>query len=277
MTFKVILSVTGVDHGETDLKVAAELCGQADAHLSFLVVGLAAPPPIGEYAAMISDAWLEERRADMERLDKRVEAVRNFRLANAPSADLESRYLETAFAHETIGRSARYTDLVIAGPELLSGDMLKSRVIEGVLFSSGRPLLLVPSGSRPTLRPKRVVVAWNSSLEASRAVHEAIGILEGAQQVHLAAIDPVSREGSGEEPGGDIAAFLIRHGARVVVDRLPGMGQKVEDVLRRHAIDTSAELLVMGAYGHSRLRERIFGGVTKSMLQETPMPILMAR
>jgi nucleotide-binding universal stress UspA family protein len=277
MTFKVILSVTGVDHGETDLKVAAELCGQADAHLSFLVVGLAAPPPIGEYAAMISDAWLEERRADMERLDKRVEAVRNFRLANAPSADLESRYLETAFAHETIGRSARCTDLVIAGPELLSGDMLKSRVIEGVLFSSGRPLLLVPSGSRPTLRPKRVVVAWNSSLEASRAVHEAIGILEGAQQVHLAVIDPVSREGSGEEPGGDIAAFLIRHGARVVVDRLPGMGQKVEDVLRRHAIDTSAELLVMGAYGHSRLRERIFGGVTKSMLQETPMPILMAR
>lgn len=277
MTFKVILSVTGVDHGETDLKVAAELCGQADAHLSFLVVGLAAPPPIGEYAAMISDAWLEERRADMERLDKRVEAVRNFRLANAPSADLESRYLETAFAHETIGKSARYTDLVVAGPELLSGDMLKSRVIEGVLFSSGRPLLLVPSGSRPTLRPKRVVVAWNSSLEASRAVHEAIGILESAQQVHVAVIDPVTREGSGEEPGGDIAAFLMRHGARVVVDRLPGMGQKVEDVLRRHAIDTSAELLVMGAYGRSRLRERIFGGVTRSMLQETPMPILMAR
>lgn len=278
MAFKVILSVTGVGHGQTDLRVAAELCGQINGHLSFLVVGLAAPPPIGEYAAMISDAWLEERLADMERLEERVAAVKDFRATNAPSADLESRYSEVAFADEAIGWSARYADLVVAGPELLAGETLKSKVIEGVLLSSGRPLLLVPSTSRATLRPKRVVVAWDSSLEASRAVHEAIGILEGAQQVHVVMIDPAAGEhGEGAEPGGNIAAFLVRHGIRVVVDRLPGMGQKVEDVLRRHATDTSAELLVMGAYGHSRLRERVFGGVTKSMLEETSMPILMAR
>ncbi|BCH31933.1 universal stress protein [Mesorhizobium sp. L-8-10] len=277
MTFKVILSVTGVNHGEADLIVAAELCRQVDAHLSFLIIGLAAPPPIGEYAAMVSDAWLEERRADTVRLDERLSAVRSFRADNVPSADMESKYSEVTFADEAIGRSALSADLVVAGPELLAGDLLKSKVIEGVLFSSGRPLLLAPSGSRPTLRPKRVVVAWNSSLEASRAVHEAIGILEGAQQVHVVMVDPVTEERGGGEPGGDIAAFLIRHGVKVVVDRIPSMGQKVEEVLRRHAVDTSAELLVMGGYGHSRLRERVFGGVTRSMLQDTPMPILMAR
>ncbi len=277
MAFKVILSVTGVDHGEADLKVAAELCEQVEAHLSILVVGLAAAPPIGRYAAVISDVWLEERRADLRRLDERVAAISNFRLARAPSADLDSRYLEAAFADEAIGECARFADLVVAGPELLAGEMLKSRVIDGVLFSSGRPLLLVSSKSPPTLRPKRVVVAWNSSLEASRAVHEAMDLLEGAQQVHVALVDPVVRGEQSGEPGGDIAAFLIRRGVKVVVDRLAGMGKDPEEVICRHAVDMSAELIVMGAYGHSRLRERVFGGMTRSMLEEAPLSILMAR
>ncbi len=277
MAFKVILGVTGVDHGETDLKVAAELCAQVGAHLSILVVSLAAAPPIGRYAAAISDAWLEERRADLRRLDDRVAAVSNFRVAAAPSADLGSRYLEAAFADETIGECARFADLVVVGPELLAGAMLKSRVIDGVLFSSGRPLLLVSSKSRPTLRPKRVVVAWNSSLEASRAVHQAMDILEGAQQVHVAMVDPIGCGENSSEPGNDIAAFLIRHGLKVVVDRLAGMGRDPEEVLCRRAVDMSAELVVMGAYGHSRLRERIFGGVTRSMLQDAPLSVFMAR
>ena len=278
MPHKVILSVTGINHGENDLKIAAELARQINAHLTFLVVGLAAPPPIGEYAAMVSDAWLEERKADMARLEERVAAVRDFRTANAPSADLGNRYSEVAFADDVIGSIARYADLVVAGPELLAGETLKSKVIEGVLFSSGRPLLLLPSASDVTLNPRRVAVAWNSTLEASRAVHEAMAFLEGAQQVHVVMIDPVAeKHGAGTEPGGNIAAFLMRHGIRAVVDRLPSMGQKVEDVLRRHVIDISAELLVMGAYGHSRVRERIFGGVTRSIVEKTPLPVLMAR
>jgi nucleotide-binding universal stress UspA family protein len=103
-------------------------------------------------------------------------------------------------------------------------------------------------------------------------------LLSNAGEVRLALVDPVEGgSGHGAEPGADVAAHLARHSARVSVDRLPSSGNSVASVLRRHATDMSADLLVMGAYGHSRLRERIFGGVTQSMLEEHSVRILMAR
>ena len=161
---------------------------------------------------------------------------------------------------------------------MLAREMLKDKVVEGALFSSGKPLLLVPEGSRPTLKPKRVMIAWDSRLEASRAVRESLELLDGAEEVRIVLIDPTEGEsGHGAEPGADVATYLARHGAKVTVDRLPSQGKTVASALRQHAVDTAAELLVIGAYGHSRLRERIFGGVTKSMLESATLPILMAR
>lgn len=91
-------------------------------------------------------------------------------------------------------------------------------------------------------------------------------------------VDPLEGdEDQGAEPGADAAAYLARHGIKVTVDRLPSQGRTVASVLRRHATDTAADLLVMGAYGHSRLRERIFGGVTSAMIEEPTLPVLMAR
>jgi len=278
MAFKTILAVTGVDHGDGDLKVAAGLCAEIEAHLSVLVVALAAPPPIGEYAAMVSDGWLEERQTDLERLKERAAAVSAFLAANEISADVSSEYPEIAWADETVGRRARYADLTVVGPQLLAGETLKEKVLEGALFSSGKPLLLVPEGSQPTLKPKRVLVAWDSRIEASRALRESLDVLDTAEEIRLVLVDPMEGEDKhGAEPGADAAAYLARRGVKVAVDRLASSGHAVAEVLRRHAVDTSAELMVMGAYGHSRLRERIFGGVTKSMLESQSLPILMAR
>lgn len=278
MSFKTILTVSGTESGDGDLKLAAGLCEQLAGHLSVLVLWIASPPPIGEYGAVISDAWMQERQADIDRLKNRVAAVTAHLAALPISADVSSDYAETASADEIVGQRARYADLTVVGPELLDNEYLRTKVIEGALFSSGKPLLLVPGGSRPTLRPKRVAVAWDSRIESSRAIREALELLQAADEVRLALVDPVeSGYGHGEEPGADAAAYLARHGVRVTVDRLPSMGQTVASVLRRHAVDASADMLVMGAYGHSRLRERIFGGVTRSMLEEPPLPILMAR
>ncbi|TIQ06062.1 MAG: universal stress protein, partial [Mesorhizobium sp.] len=181
-------------------------------------------------------------------------------------------------ADDTIGRRARYADITVIGPELLANETLKSKAIEGALFSSGKPLLLIPEGSRPTLKPKRVLIAWDARLESSRAVRESLNMLPGAEEVRLVIVDPVEDQyRHGAEPGADAAAYLARHGVNVTVDRLPSSNHSVADVLRRHAVDIAADLMVMGAYGHSRLRERIFGGVTISMLEDPSMPILMAR
>jgi nucleotide-binding universal stress UspA family protein len=239
---------------------------------------LAAPPSGGAYAAVVSPAWLEERQAEVKRLKKRTSAVSAFLSHSAVSADLSDDYPDMGWADDVIGRRARYADLTILGPDLLATHMLKDKVIEGTLFSSGKPILLVPEGSRPTLKPKRILVAWDARLESSRAVRESLDMLKSAEQVHLVIVDPIEDEfHHGAEPGADAAAYLARHGVKVTVERLPSANHSVADVLRQHASDVAAELMVMGAYGHSRLRERIFGGVTKSMLAGQSLPVLMAR
>jgi len=109
-------------------------------------------------------------------------------------------------------------------------------------------------------------------------VRESLEMLRSADQVTVAVVDPEpGLLGHGEEPGADLAAYLARHGAKVTVDRLPREGRTTADVLRRHVVDTAADLLVLGAYGHSRLRDWILGGVTRSMVAEPPVPVFMAR
>ncbi|MDG4881862.1 universal stress protein [Mesorhizobium sp. WSM4884] len=278
MPFKTLLTVTGPDHGDGDVRLAAGLCEEINAHLSVLVLVMAAPPSGGEYAAVVSPAWLAEREAEMETLERRSSAVSKMLLESLVSADLSSDYPEQSWADEVIGRRARYADLTVVGPEMLASHLLKEKVIAGGLFSSGRPVLLVPEAARATLKPKRVLVAWDASLEASRAVRESLDILIRADEVRIVMVDPVEDERHhGAEPGADVAAYLVRHGVKVTVDRLPSSDHSIAVVLRQHAVDTGAELMVMGAYGHSRLRERIFGGVTKSMVEEPGLPVLLAR
>ena len=278
MTFKTILMVTGTDQGDQDLKLAASLGEETGAHISILALALAAPPPVGAYGAVISDGWLEERQADEQRLEERQRAVSAFLASRAISADVSSVYTETGSGGTLVGERARYADLTLIGPEILAAGTLKEKVLDGALFSSGKPVLLIPEASKATLKPKRVMIAWDSRIEASRAVREARHLLVSANDVHLVLVDPIADAfHQGAEPGADAAAYLARHGARVTVERLPSGGRSVADVLSRHAVDMGADLLVMGAYGHSRLREFIFGGVTKSMLNKPPVPVLMAR
>lgn len=278
MTFKTLLTVTGPNQGEGDLKLAAGLCEQIGAHLSVLVLELAAPPSGGAHLGVVSPAWFEERQVEVNRLKKRISTVGAFLSHSAVSADLSDDYPDTAWADEVIGRRARYADLTVLGPDLLTSPTLRDRVIQGALFTSGKPILLVPEGARPTLRPKRILVAWDARIESSRAVRESLDMLKSAEEVHLVMVDPIEDEfHHGAEPGADAATYLARHGVKVTVERLPSANHSVADVLRQHAGDVAAELMVMGAYGHSRLRERIFGGVTKSMLEGQALPVLMAR
>ena len=277
MSYKTVLAVTGVGDDDSDVRLAAGIAAEIGAHLSVFVVGLAAPPPIGAYATVVSDAWLQERKAGEEELAGRAEALTALVGELGVNADVVPDYAEEGAADERIGRRARYADIAVLGPALLSSGVLRDQAIGGLLFNSGRPMLVVPPGTRPTLKPKRVQVAWDGHIEAARAVREALPLLVTAQDVRLVLVDPVADElDHGDEPGADAATYLARNGVSVSVDRLPSGGSSVTHTLRRHAVDMGAELTVMGAYGHSRLRERIFGGVTHSMLKDAAIPVLMA-
>jgi nucleotide-binding universal stress UspA family protein len=277
MAIKTILTITTPEAGDADLALAAELCAAAGAHLSVLAMALSPAPPTGEFAAMVSDGWIQERQEGQARLEARGAAVTGYLAGVGVSADVSTAYPELGWADEVVGRRARYADVTLIGPEMLADERLAPKVVDGVLFSSGRPLLVAPAGTRPSLAPRRVLVAWDAGIEAARALNHAIGLLTGAEAVHLTLVDPIaSEEGHGAEPGADAAAYLARHGAKVTVDRLPSGGRPIAAVLRQHATDMAADLIVMGAWGHSRLRERIFGGTTKSMLDEATVPLLLA-
>ncbi|MEI2297346.1 universal stress protein [Ensifer sp. MJa1] len=277
MTYKTILAVVGVDHSVEHLRAAAQVCASANAHLCLLIVKLAAAPPIGDFAAAISIDWLNERQRDVDKLESCVARATDVLAKEGISFSVETKYAEAAWADDEIGERARYADLTLVGDGLMLDPELLSRTVDGALFSSAHPVLIIPKGKPARLDPKTVVLAWNSTLEAARAAREALDMLIGAEIVYVTMVDPRSAYGrNGEEPGADIAGHLARHGVSVTVERLPSGGRRVDDVINRFASDVAADLIVMGAYGHSRMRERVFGGVTRSMLESASVPVLMA-
>ncbi len=278
MQIKTVLSIIGVNQSDADLESAIRFCEASNAHLSVFVVAVAAPPPIGDYAVYVSDAWYKEREEDTAKLKSRLARVNEIVNKSRISADVDNGYVEMAWLDSAVGQRAMYADITLIGADLASSVSLKASVLSGALFESRKPVLVVPKNCEATLSPKRVLVAWDSRPESSRAASEALEILQKADEVHVSIVDPdTSQDKSGAEPGADIATYLARHGLKVTVHQLPSMGQSTTDALKRHAADISADLIVMGAYGHSRLRERIFGGVTKSMLDNPPLPLFLAR
>ena len=138
-------------------------------------------------------------------------------------------------------------------------------------------MLVVPYAFERRPVGRRVLVAWNASREAARAVSDALPLLKRAGQVDVVAFEPgKSGAAHGEEPGADIALYLARHGVKVTVSRVDAPDLDVGNQLLSRAFDLSADLIVMGAWGHSRLRELVLGGVTRTVLESMTVPVLMA-
>jgi len=172
---------------------------------------------------------------------------------------------------------ARYADLVVLGQAASAhgnDDSLLPDLPDYVLLNCGRPVLLVPREGRFPTVGKRVLVAWNGSPEAAKAVTSALPLLRGAEQVTLAVLGS-SADTLGESPGADIALYLARHGVNVEVLRRPEPDDPGHAILSL-AADFNVDLLVMGAYGHSRFRELMLGGATRSVLATATLPVLMA-
>ena len=137
-------------------------------------------------------------------------------------------------------------------------------------------LVLPDSGAGRAPAAKRVVIAWNQSAEAMSAVRQSLPILKAADLVNIAVIDPPQHGAERSDPGGMLCQMLVRHGVKAEVSVLARTLPRISDVLARHVRDMNADLLVMGAYGHSRFREAILGGATRNMLEKAEVPVLMA-
>lgn len=175
--------------------------------------------------------------------------------------------------------AARYTDLVVIGqPDPTEQSVDGARVSPGdVVLGCPRPVLVVPFIGTRAAFGKNILVAWNGSREACRAVSDAMPLLEKAQRVTVMAVNPVIDErGHGELPGADLAAYLAHHGVKVEVQAEHSPAIDVADELLSRVADLDIDLLVMGAYGHARAREWAFGGATRTVLQSMTVPVLMS-
>ena len=206
------------------------------------------------------------------------DAVSHFTAASAKAGvAAEPRVLRTGFpaAAEQFSRIARRFDLAIVGQVEPDVNSVEAAIAEGALFDSGRPIIIVPYIQKAPLTLDRVMVCWDGSRAASRAIADAMPLLERAGSIQVVIV--ASERGKYDQiEGADMGLHLARHGVKVEVTRIARGKIDVADALLSHAADSGADFMVMGGYGHSRLREFVLGGVTRSMLQSLVVPPLMS-
>jgi nucleotide-binding universal stress UspA family protein len=170
---------------------------------------------------------------------------------------------------------ARRFDLAVVGQAEPDRSAVEDMIAESTLFESGRPMIVVPYIQKAPLKLHNVMICWDGSRPAARAVGDAMPLLEKAGRVEIVIV--TNERGKQDEiEGADIGQHLARHGLKVDVHRISGGTIDVADALLSHAADSGADFMVMGGYGHSRLREFVLGGVTRSILQSMTLPVLMS-
>lgn len=280
MTYKTILVQLNDERRAGLLIDAARFVGELDeAH----VIGVYAVPTVAygspmRIGATIIEAGRKRFHEEADRIKKTFEEAMRGRAIKTEWRLLESHvgYRDCA---ELVIEQARSADLVIAAQSDSSWeDSAMLDFPERIAMESGRPTLLVPYAGRFPKFGSRVVIAWNGSREAARAVFDALPLLQRASVVQILSITRGTQKKSDTRTieAADIGAALARHGVTCELAQSIAVGLEVEDDLLSRAADFSADLIVMGCYGHSRLREFVMGGASHSILKQMTMPVLMS-
>jgi nucleotide-binding universal stress UspA family protein len=258
---------------ESLMRYAIDLALSQGAHIS-IAIGLAkltAPSALLKEVRGVIAATNRERRLHVETFAS--DAMEKVAAAGLVG-DIATFQDDFVVLLKKILAKALLADLAIleASGEILSA---QQALVEEVLFHSGRPVIITPKDWSGDAAPERVIVSWDGTARAARALGDALPLLESAKKVEIVCVsgDP---DGSKRFEGTDIAHNLARHCRSVTVEQLPSQGEDIAVVLGRHAKLVRANLLVMGAYGHSRLTQFLLGGVTRSMILEPPIPVFLS-
>ncbi|GHF41392.1 universal stress protein [Seohaeicola zhoushanensis] len=278
MAYKSLLSVvTDLRFADAPLAAMATLAEAGDAHADALCLGVDRTQTGYYYAganAMVLQETLQRAHAEAAEIQEHVNATLGRTGARWAS---DKGVVQLADIGRHVGFHARFADLVVLprpygkdrGPEV-------EAVVEAALFEGRAPVLVVPDTGAVKPEPETVLVAWNESAEAMTAIRKALPFLKTAKVVRIVVIDPPAHGPERSDPGGLLGQMLARHGVTCEIDVLSKTLNRVSDVINRHASDTGADLVVMGAYGHSRFREAILGGATRNMLEKAAVPVFLA-
>jgi nucleotide-binding universal stress UspA family protein len=280
MKNSTILIVIGKDTPKEALAPHLEAIRAMPGHAAVLVVGeipnfpyyAVGIPPYGSIVMPVD--WQEEMNGQKAALKDKEHEIEALLAAHDVSGDVTTVACEPSMVEDVVAQRAMLCDMVVVSDDLRGTDTLFRKTVHGALFQSPVGVLINDGQAKVLRAPARILVGWTPHLHAARAVHAALPLLRGASEVIIGTVDPDMAQG--EDPGVDLASWLTQHGCTVVVQQYPSGGKSVGDCLLARASDAGADLIVMGAYSHSRARQAIFGGTTRTMIEQTDQPVLLA-
>lgn len=271
MAFKDIVVHQGEDsHSDRRLAVGLELAKRFDARLAGIYV-LSYPTVPGFVQTELPSEILEQRYAEIRAAGQARRTAFDAAVAREGVAG-EFRVMEGDVA-DAVALCGRYSDLLVVAQPDPDNPAVTDSLAEDLLLAAGRPILVVPYAGDLSHLGRRVMVAWNGTREATRAVHDAMPMLVKAEEVVVFSVNP---EDSDHIAGADISAHLARHGVNATPRHIVAPDMRVGDSVLSAVADNSIDLLVMGGYGHSRLRELAFGGATRAIMQTMTCPVMMS-
>lgn len=278
MAYKSLFTViTDSRWAQAPISHARALAAAQDGHVDVLCLGVDRTQT-GYYYAGANALILQETltRAQTE-ASELLEFVKGTMAGSATRWSADSGITPFADLARHVALRARFADLVVLpkpyGPD--RGTDVEA-VVEAALFDADAPVLVVPNDATPNPTPEQIVVAWNESREGLSAIRAALPFLKQASLARIVVIDPSPHGPERSDPGGLLSQMLARHGVQCEIDVLSKTLPRISDILNRHVMDKDADMVVMGAYGHSRFREAILGGATRHMLEQTTVPVLMS-
>jgi len=279
MSYKSILTIwDGKDSSVSSIRKAIRLTVEAGGHLhiicpAYITIIQTQSYPYLDYPVELK---AEERERAEKTAAKLVAEAEKFAAEELIFFSVETAVINRDQLSSLMSHTAKFCDLTVLprpfGPERTETD---EKITEGTLLASECPVLIVPDEDVGH-REEKVVIAWDGSHHALRAVRGALPLLRKATQVDVVIVANSKRTAIQAEVSSEIATFLARHRIKVDVNILPNTAAKIADIIRSHASDLGANLIVMGGYGHSPMREFLFGGPTRNMLQDCRVPIFMA-
>ncbi len=283
---KLLLPLTGTTAGEAALSTALIVARMWDAHVTALHVRVDSRDVAPLAGEGLSGAMIEEMMSATEKESTdRSNAVRTMferfvachgvvvaepHFRAGATADFTS---VTGREEDLVAQLARLADLTVVPHPEAGDDVSSSDALHAVLFDSGRPVLIAPQKAATSIGT-RICVAWNGTAESAAAVHAAIPWMQRAEAVRVLSADEYQRRGPGAP---ELASYLALHGIRPEIAQFRPMERDVGRGVLMAAKEFGADMLAMGAYSHSRLRQLILGGVTRHVLENATLPVLMAR
>jgi len=260
---------------EVALVAAGELALRFDAHAIALVVAVHLSSPFADDPATLSEVLSDISKGSASQAGRLREELAAWCAKAEYPFELRSLTIEEAVDQDQVVAHARMADLIVM-TRAANNERARRALLEDILFKSGRPTLLLPETSPRRRTWERILIAWNAKSQAVRAVSAAMPLLQQAKLVVVATVDAIpSAAGHAEAPGRELAAHLARHGVTVEVRNLDGMGRSEGEALLDEAVGMDADAIVMGAYGHSRMQETLFGGVTRELLATASTPLFL--